>query len=125
MRELIAPMSVFLSSGLPTRNVAMRSRNLRMTAGKIPSCTSKTRAGAADVALIEINAGDDAFDGLIDRRVFENDVGGFAAELEREFLFRSGDRLGEKLADIGRAGERDLVDVRDDRPAPGRFRRRR
>ena len=51
------------------------------------------------MALIEINSGDDAFDRLIDRRVFKNNVRGFAAELERELLLRSGDGLGEDFAD--------------------------
>ena len=42
------------------------------------------RAGAADVALVEEDAVDDALDGLVDRRVVEDDVRGLAAELERE-----------------------------------------
>ena len=34
-------MSVFLSSGEPTRRVAMRSRSLRTTWGRMSSCTSR------------------------------------------------------------------------------------
>ena len=49
----------------------------------------QARASATNVALVEINSGDDAFDRLIDRRIFENNVRGFAAELEREPLLRS------------------------------------
>ena len=71
----------------------------------------QTRAGAADVPLVEIDAGDDAFDRLIERRVFENDVRRLAAELERELLLRAGDGLREHFADSGRAGEGELVDV--------------
>src|ERR1041385_4508982 len=57
----------------------------------------QTRTGAADVTLIEIDAGNDSFDRLIDRRVFENDIGSFAAKLEREFLFRPCDGLRGKI----------------------------
>ena len=63
------------------------------------------------MALIEVNSGDDPFHGLIDRRVFKNNVGRFAAELERQFLFRSGDGVQNSFSDIGRTGEGDLVDV--------------
>ena len=38
--ELIAPMSVFLSSGSPTRSVPMRRCRLAMTSSCIDSCTS-------------------------------------------------------------------------------------
>ena len=44
--------------------------------------------------------------------VVEDDVGGLAAELEGGLLGRAGDRPGDDLADLGRAGEGDLVDVR-------------
>ena len=44
------------------------------------------RAGAADVALVEEDAVDDALDGLVERRVVEDDVGGLAAELEGQPL---------------------------------------
>ena len=82
-------------------------------------------ARAADVALVEEDAVDDALDGLVDRGVVEDDVGGLAAELEGDLLVGAGDRLGDRPADVGRAGERDLVDVRVRRPARGRCRRRR
>ena len=70
------------------------------------------RPGAADLALVEVDAVDDALDGLVERRVVEHDVGGLAAELEGQRLVGAGDALGDLLADLGRAGERDLVDVR-------------
>ncbi len=41
IRELIAPTSVFLSSGFPTRSVWMRSRSLRITGSTIDSCTKR------------------------------------------------------------------------------------
>ena len=57
--------------------------------------------------------------GLVERRVVEDDVGGLAAELEGDLLVGAGDRAGDRLADLGRAGEGDLVDVgvRHDRAA--------
>ena len=44
------------------------------------------RAGAADFALIEVDARDDAFDGLVEARILEDDVGALAAQLEGERL---------------------------------------
>jgi hypothetical protein len=77
----------------------------------------ETRAGAADFALVEVDAVDDALDGLVDGGVLEDDVGRFAAEFEGEALelavgARSGGGLGDALADFGGAGEGDLVDER-------------
>ena len=79
----------------------------------------QARARAADVALVEEDAVDDALDGLVDRGVVEDDVGGLAAELQGDLLVRAGDRLGDRAADVGGAGEGDLVDVgvRDQRAA--------
>jgi uncharacterized protein YidB (DUF937 family) len=71
----------------------------------------EARAGAADVALVEVDALDDAFDGLVDAGVLEDDVGGLAAEFEREALAGARDGLGDALADLGGAGEGDLVDA--------------
>ena len=50
------------------------------------------------MALVEIDPGDYPFHRLIDRRVFENNVRGFAAQLEREPLLRSRDGLGESFS---------------------------
>ena len=44
--------------------------------------------------------------------VVENDVGRFAAQLQRHFLQIAGRRLQNQLADFGGAGEGDLVDIR-------------
>ena len=63
------------------------------------------------MALVEEDAVDDAFDGLIDGRVFEHDVRGLATEFERELLLRARDRSGDGLADLGAAGEGNLVYV--------------
>ena len=53
-------------------------------------------AGAADVALVEEDAVDDALDGLVDRGVVEDDVRGLAAELEGDLLVGAGDGLGDR-----------------------------
>ena len=46
----------------------------------------QTGAGAADVTLVEEDAVDDALDRLIEWRIVEHDVRGFAAELQAEML---------------------------------------
>ena len=71
----------------------------------------QARPRAADMALVEVDAVDDALDRLVDRAVVEDDVRRLAAELERQLLARPGDTALDGLADLGRAGERDLVDV--------------
>jgi hypothetical protein len=48
-------------------------------------------AGAADVALVEEDAVDDALDGLVERGVLEDDVGRLAAEFEGEFFAAAGE----------------------------------
>ena len=63
------------------------------------------------MALVEVDAVDDALDGLVERGVVEHDVGRLAAELEREPLAGAGERALDRLADVGRAGEGDLVDA--------------
>jgi hypothetical protein len=80
--------------------------------------------GAADVALVEEDAVDDALDGLVERGVVEDDVGRLAAELEGGALAGAGDARGRSSCRPRRAGEGDLVDARvvDDRR---RCRRRR
>ena len=93
----------------------------------------ESRAGAADMALVEVDAVDDAFDGLVEGGVVEEDVGGFATEFEGEFgclgrdaLLRvrgvgdawaarqrgpTSDHLRDGFADFGAAGEGDFVDA--------------
>ena len=117
--ELIAPTSVFLSSGSPTRSVAIRRLSRSSSSSATRLLHQQAGAGAADVALVEEDAVDDALDGLVDGRVVEDDVGGLAAELEGDPLVGAGHGLGDRAADLGRAGEGDLVDVRvrDERPA--------
>ena len=61
----------------------------------------KPRPGAADVSLVEIDAVDDSFHGLIQRRIFEDDVRRFAAELEGQFLFRTCRRSLDALPYFG------------------------
>ena len=49
----------------------------------------EARARTAHVPLVEVDAVDDAFDRLVERRIFEHDVRRFAAQLERELLLRA------------------------------------
>ena len=95
--ELMAPMSVFLSSGSPRRSV----RHARLQLGDDlldhGLLHEQPRAGAAHVALVEEDAVDDALDGLIERRVVEDDVGGLAAELQAEPLGRARDAALDQL----------------------------
>ena len=63
----------------------------------------QARAGAADVALVEVDPVDDPLDGLVERRVVEDDVRGLAAELERQLLAGAGELALDRLADLGRA----------------------
>ncbi len=75
--ELLAPVdrptSVFLSSGSPTRSVAMRCFSFSIPARRsTPGPAAAT--GAADVALVEVDAVDDSLDGLVERTVVEDDV---------------------------------------------------
>src|SRR5437867_2044308 len=70
----------------------------------------ETRAGAADVTLVEVDAVDDPLDRLVERGVVEDDVRGLAAELERQLLAGACEPALDRLADLRRAGERDLVD---------------
>ncbi len=85
----------------------------------------QARAGAADLALVEPDAIDEAFDGGVDVGVVKDDEGRFAAEFEREFFGGVGGGLADDAAYFGRAGEGDLVDVVDARPAARRCGRRR
>ena len=65
---------------------------------------------AADVALVEIDALDDAFHCLVERCVGEDDVGGLPAEFERELFGGSGHGAGDLFPDFGGPGEGDFID---------------
>ena len=65
-------------------------------------------AGAADMALVEEDAVDDAFDGLVDGGVLEHDVRGLAAELEGDFFSGAGEGALDEFPDGGGAGEGDF-----------------
>ena len=62
-----------------------------MSGSAIDLLDEQAAAGAADLALVEEDAVDDALDGLVERRVVEDDVGGLAAELEGQRLAGAGD----------------------------------
>src|SRR4030095_9752107 len=71
----------------------------------------QARPCTADVALVEVDPVDDPLDRLVESAVVEDDVGGFASELEGELDPGAGKLALDRLADLGRAGERNLVDV--------------
>ena len=62
--------------------------------------------------MVEEDGAGRAGDGRLQVAVVENDVGRFAAQLERHFLQIAGRGLQNQLADFGRAGEGDFVHVR-------------
>ena len=72
------------------------------------------RAGAADLALVEPDGIDHAFDHAVQIGVVEDDERRLSAQLERKLLAAAGRRLPDEPADLGRAGEGDLVHVRGD-----------
>src|SRR5262249_3040237 len=69
------------------------------------------RAGAAALAVVEEDRARRARDRLLEVRVGENDRWRLATELEAHFLEVARCCLDDQLADLGRAGERDLVDL--------------
>ena len=104
-------MSVFLSSGSPSAQrlePALQLRDGRLVDRLLHE---QARAGAADVALVEVDPVDDPLDRLVEGGVVEDDVRRLAAELERQLRAGAGELALDRLADLGRAGEGDLVDV--------------
>jgi hypothetical protein len=71
----------------------------------------QARAGATDVALVEVDAVDDSLDRLVEGGIVEDDVRRLAAELEGKALLRTGELALDRLPHFGRARERDLVDL--------------
>jgi hypothetical protein len=68
------------------------------------------RTGAADLALVEPDRIDHAFDSPIEIGVVEHDERRLATQLQRQRLARTGGLLADDAADLRRAGECDLVD---------------
>ena len=69
------------------------------------------RARAAALAVIEEDGAGGAGNGGVEIGVVEYDVRRFAAQFERDFFQIAGRRVHDQLADFGRAGERDFVDI--------------
>ncbi len=63
------------------------------------------------MALVEKDAVHDTFHRLIERRVLEHDVRSLATEFEGEVHLRPRDGPLDLLADFGRAGKGDLVEI--------------
>src|SRR5207302_9020471 len=76
---------------------------------------------AADMTLVEVDAVDDALDGLVERGVVEDHVGRLAAQLQRDPLAGARKLTLDQLAYLGGSGERHLPDLRvarDQAPGP-------
>ena len=71
----------------------------------------QARTGAAALSVVEEDRVGRAGNAGLHVGVVEHDVGRLAAELQRNLLQISGSRLQDELAHLGRAGERDLVDI--------------
>ena len=81
----------------------------------------ETRAGAAALSVIEEDGAGRAGDCAIEIGILEDYVWRLAAEFERDLLEVAGRGVNDELADFGRSGEGDLVDlvVRGERGAGG------
>ncbi len=71
----------------------------------------QARAGAADLPLVEPDGVHHPFDRAVQVRVVEDEKRRLAAQLQRQALARPRRRLADQPADLGRAGEGDLVDA--------------
>src|SRR6202046_4609034 len=72
----------------------------------------KTRARTAGLALVEEDRAGRARDSGVDVGVFQNDVWRFAAKFERDLLQVARRSVHDQLADFGRSGEGDFIDIR-------------
>ena len=77
-----------------------------------PLLHQQPRAGAADVALVEEDAVDDALDRLVEGGVVEHHVGALAAELQRQPSAGPRELAPDGAPHAGGAGERHLVEPR-------------
>ena len=69
----IAPTSIALSSGDPTRSVLHARANLVDQLFGHALLHQQSRAGAADLSLIQPDAVDHTFDGAVEIRILEHD----------------------------------------------------
>jgi len=95
--ELIAPMSVFLSSGSPTRRVSIRRFSELRTSSANRFLDQEAGAGAADMALVEEDAVDDALDGLGRSARRRTRCSPPCRPVEGDFFCRTRDRAGDRL----------------------------
>ena len=109
---LIAPRSVFLSSGSPTRNVDKRVRSLSSTTSATDSCTSKREPAQHTwpwLKKMPLTMPSTAWSSAASSKMM---LAALPPSSSVTFLPRAGDFALDRLADRGGAGERDLVDVR-------------
>ena len=83
-----ADVGVLVERVADAQRAAMRRFSLREGLLVDRLLHEQARAGAADLALVEVDPVDDPLDRLVERAVVEDDVRGLAAELERELACR-------------------------------------
>ena len=105
-------MSLSGSMPGPTRILLACCATPSTTLSKMSLLDVQPRARAAALAVIEEDGAGRAGNGGVQIGVVENDVGRFAAQFERDLLQIARGGLHDQLAHFGRAGERDLIDVR-------------
>jgi len=71
----------------------------------------QARARTADVPLVEEDAVDDPFHGLVERCIVKNEMRCFTAQLQRKIFICAGRFLLDKLADFRGAREGEFADV--------------
>ncbi len=113
-------MSVFLSSGSPSRRVARRRFRRSTTASATDSCTSSREPAQQTWPWLKKMPFTIPSTAWSSGSVVEDDVGRLAAELEGEPAARPGEGAEDLLAHLGRAGEGHLVEARvPDEGGPG------
>ena len=110
--ELIAPMSVFLSSGSPTRSVAIRRLSGASTSSATDSCTSSREPAQQTwpwLKKMPLTMPSTAWSIGASSKTM---LAALPPSSRVTFLSVPATDLRDRPADLGRAGERDLVDVR-------------
>jgi len=115
----MAPESVFLSSGSPTRRVARRRFSRSTTVSAIDSCTSRRETCAATSPWLKKMPLTMPSIASSERGVLEDDVGRLATELQCQVLARAGERAAGDPCRPRSSCECHLVDPRvGDEAAP-------
>ena len=109
LASISGPWSVAPCSPSPTRS--LRTASTSLATNCVVDAFLHEQAVGADAGLpgVAVLARDRALHGGVEIRVVEHDERRVAAELERHLLQRAGALRHQLLADLGRAGERELA----------------